>query len=70
MNKWKHVKTGGIYRILGAALIEADMKVHILYSPHDSEWPVWSRPITEFMDGRFIPVDDEPDLFEKKEVKA
>jgi hypothetical protein len=56
---WRHVKTGGVYEIVGECIIEATNKPAVLYrsvipAPGRS---VWARPKDEFFDGRFEKVD-------------
>lgn len=49
---WQHIKTGGLYTILGEALIEdGPIPATIYRSLRDGQ--VWARPTAEFMDGRF-----------------
>lgn len=52
---WKHKKTGGLYTIVRAAKIEADLTPAIVYE--DRSGNVWVRPEAEFMDGRFEPIN-------------
>lgn len=48
----KHLKTGGIYRVLCVGKIEATLEPVVVYqSQKDGE--VWIRPLGEFIDGRF-----------------
>jgi hypothetical protein len=56
---WHHVKTGGVYEIVGECIIEATNKPAVLYrsvipAPGRS---IWARPKDEFFDGRFEKVD-------------
>ncbi len=62
----RHYK-GGLYRVVGACLIEATMVPGVLYQPlqGDKQAVVWMRPLTEFTDEvqtahglvpRFVPV--------------
>ena len=49
----RHVKSGGIYTVVGEATIEATMtKVVVYRSAADGSW--WVRPLAEFCDGRFL----------------
>ena len=53
--RWKHVKTGGIYRIVGSGRMEADGEAgvkYIMYRNTDTGL-TWIRPAREFFDGRF-----------------
>lgn len=59
---WQHVKSGGLYTVIGHEMIEADLTPATIYR---SLWDgaVWVRPTAEFEDGRFrnIAVDDITD---------
>ena len=48
-------RKGGLYRVLGQAVLEADRTDVVVYD--DAEGTVWVRPVAEFEDGRFTPVD-------------
>ena len=48
---WKHVSTGGLYRIIGFAIQEADMQPVVIY--RNAGGTIWTRPCKEFFDGRF-----------------
>lgn len=51
-NFWRHKKSGGLYTIIGEAIIESTMQRATIYkSLHDDK--VWIRPKDEFHDGRF-----------------
>jgi hypothetical protein len=50
--RWRHLKTGGIYTILGTCRIEASNEPAYLYRGDETEI-VWARPMDEFLDGRF-----------------
>lgn len=52
---YRHVKTGGIYRIVGYAYIEADKTPTVIYEGAMGIW--WVRPEAEFFDGRFVPCE-------------
>lgn len=48
----RHVKTGGLYKVLGPATIEATGANVVVYrSLQDGR--VWIRPTVEMVDGRF-----------------
>lgn len=55
LDRWRHVKTGGVYEILGWCIIEATNKPAILYRSAipESGRSIWARPREEFFDGRF-----------------
>lgn len=49
---WQHLKSGGLYVVIGHCLIEADLTPATIYrSLFDGE--TWVRPTAEFEDGRF-----------------
>ncbi len=50
----KHLKTGGLYRILHLAKIEATLEEVYVYEALRNQ-TVWIRPKSEMLDGRFIP---------------
>lgn len=55
--KWRPThrhKKGGLYRVLGQAVLEADRSNVVVYD--DVEGTVWVRPVMEFEDGRFTPL--------------
>ena len=47
-------RKGGLYRVLGRGILEADRSDVVIYD--DVEGTVWVRPVVEFEDGRFTPV--------------
>lgn len=47
----RHLKTGGLYRVLLKGKIEADLTEAVAYEAQDGT--VWIRPAAEFYDGRF-----------------
>ena len=51
---WKHVKTGGVYSIVGSCQLEATDRPAILYRSAKGAGPIWARDYEEFMDGRFL----------------
>ncbi len=56
---WRHVKTGKLYKIVGFVTNEADLRTMVVYrsASHPTSFtvePVWVRPLSEFMDGRFV----------------
>lgn len=49
---YRHVKTGGLYLLLGDCLIESDKTMAIIYKSLE-DGQVWVRPTKDFFDGRF-----------------
>ena len=62
-SKWRHARSGGEYAVVTYAMIEATLEPGVVYAGghgyvHDGmRWTVWVRPASEFMDGRFIPIN-------------
>ena len=55
---YRHKKTGGVYQVLMLATIEATMVPAVVYGSRSSAGiGRWVRPLDEFCDGRFEPVD-------------
>jgi len=54
--QYKHLKTGGLYTVLGKCRIEATNVPGVLYV-RDGDDVVWARPASEFFDGRFERID-------------
>jgi len=50
--KFRHEKTGGIYKVIAAGRIEATLEPCVVYQ-EDGTGLVWVRPQAEFNDGRF-----------------
>lgn len=46
----RHCK-GGLYRVLGQGILEADRTEAVIYQ--DKDGTIWIRPTLEFEDGRF-----------------
>jgi hypothetical protein len=42
---------GGLYRLIGPAVLETDRSDVVIYD--DADGAVWVRPVEEFNDGRF-----------------
>jgi hypothetical protein len=55
----KHLKTGGYYRILHLAKIEASLEDVYVYEAL-SNHTIWIRPQLEMQDGRFVPAEIDP----------
>lgn len=50
--RYRHVATGGFYRLVGEALRESDLAKLAVYRSEETG-QVWTRPWEEFHDGRF-----------------
>lgn len=55
--KLKHIKTGGMYRVLLLANIEATLEPAYVYESMQTH-DFWIRPQAEMEDGRFTPVNE------------
>ncbi len=56
--KVQHVKTGGLYRIVCLAKVEATLEdVYVYQALRNMTY--WTRPQSEMLDGRFILVNSE-----------
>lgn len=53
--EYKHLKSGGVYEIIGCGVRESDREIQVIYQSRDpkGDGPWWIRPADEFMDGRF-----------------
>lgn len=51
--KWLHKKSGGTYWIDYVAYNEKDLNPVIIYRSCKGDGLIWSRPASEFFDGRF-----------------
>lgn len=51
-SKFKHLKTGGYYEILGTGLLESSKEPMVIYRSLQ-DGTVWIRSEKEFFDGRF-----------------
>lgn len=47
-----HKKSGNLYQVSQLAYRESDLEVMVIY--HDEDMVHWVRPVSEFMDGRFV----------------
>lgn len=63
-SKWRHVKTGNIYTVVGACRLEHSNSPAYLYM--DKAGIIWARDKDEFLDGRFEPLDNHYDLVKKE----
>lgn len=50
---WCHVKTDTIYRVTELSKLESDSTPLVTYVALEDGAPSWTRPVTEFLDGRF-----------------
>lgn len=55
--RWRHLKTGNEYVVLGVGMIEATLTAAVLYRRAVGDPLVWVRPLAEFLDGRFVEID-------------
>ena len=68
---WRHRKTDKDYTIVNFALDEATLLPLVVYrslGPGNS--PIWARPATEFFDGRFEQIIDNPESLKASEQKG
>jgi hypothetical protein len=54
---WRHKKTGGVYTVFATCQIEATNEPGVLYHSVEGHGPLWCRALSEFIDGRFAPVE-------------
>lgn len=57
-SRWRHVKSGTLYDVVAVGYLERDVSPVVVYRGVVSE-TVWVRPLSEFLDGRFVPSADE-----------
>lgn len=56
---FRHQKTGRTYAIVGFSILESNPNVTLVTYESQEDGLHWTRPASEFFDGRFIPeVDD------------
>ena len=55
---WRHIKSGGMYTVLGMCRLEHNGCPACLYQGLDGV--VWARDKDEFLDGRFEPLPTPP----------
>lgn len=48
----RHKKTGGVYKIMMLAIQEDTLETVVVYT-HTETGAIWTRPASEFFDGRF-----------------
>lgn len=51
---FKHRKTEIVYHVTSLAYNESTLETLVVY--HDADLVYWARPLSEFLDGRFIRV--------------
>lgn len=62
---WQHKKTGGLYRIVFFSVRESDLVPLITYTQDgdDPSTGLFTRTAAEFLDGRFVTVEEkQPNL--------
>lgn len=64
--EWKHIKSGGVYKIQGICQLEHNNTRAFLYRSVEGG-PLWAREMSEFLDGRFVKLDTTPPT-EKEEA--
>ena len=60
---FKHEKTGHLYVVIAHCILESTTKPGILYQRSINGvpmGPIWARDASEFYDGRFTPVLEDP----------
>lgn len=63
-------RKGGLYRLLGLVRVEADLSLATVYEPAALEEIPWSRPTSEFNDGRFTALETTAGTVEVDPVEA
>lgn len=53
-SKWLHLKSKHTYEVVTVGYLESSLTTIVVYK--GSEGLVWVRPITEFLDGRFVAI--------------
>ncbi|WP_349295236.1 hypothetical protein ABEB22_18310 (plasmid) [Thioclava sp. 'Guangxiensis'] len=60
-SRWQHLKSGAEYSVFGHCFLEANAGPAILYAlSAEGEHPLWARPASEFLDGRFVRCPELP----------
>jgi hypothetical protein len=61
---YKHIKTGGYYRVLYEGVMESDLTPVVIYRNVDpnADTRVWVRNKADFYDGRFEKVENHVDF--------
>jgi hypothetical protein len=58
--RFRHVKTGGMYRVIAIGRLEATLEPVVIYRDATADDPpVWVRPLSEWVDGRFQIVENQ-----------
>jgi hypothetical protein len=55
-SRWRHVKRGTTYTVIDNGVVESTMTTCVVYRAH-ADGTVWVRPLSEFLDGRFVQID-------------
>lgn len=55
---WRHRK-GGVYEVKAIALSSDTLDPIVVYTRTDGVWPAFTRPASEFLDGRFERINKE-----------
>lgn len=58
-SRWTHVRAGGRYVVRMGVVIESTVTPAVAYYSLETG-VVWVRPLDEFLDGRFQPLEPEP----------
>lgn len=53
-SKWLHLKSKHTYEVVAIGYLESSLTTIVVYK--GVEGLVWVRPITEFLDGRFVAI--------------
>ena len=56
-HRYQHKKTGGTYRVMCVARIEVTTELAVVYES-EKDQTKWVRPLHEFVDGRFVEIDE------------
>ena len=59
---WRHKKTGGVYETQGVALTSNSLEPVVIYMNTKGNGPSFTRPASEFLDGRFERLSSKEDL--------
>lgn len=52
-SRWSHTKSGGVYWVQAVGILEANGEPMVVYREAGSN-DCWIRPVSEFLDGRFV----------------